>query len=185
MYQQIGRNMWYDRLSTEQDRVVQRSCAEWLNTYPWQIYFTFTFAYPAARALAERQMREFLNRLERHYRNPIGMMFAEETRSWSGCGEAAVPLHYHGLLCSDARLEPGAVETGWHSLGHFAGNAKASRYDAAGNAAYYCLKSLREPGSNWNLLHLDFFTEETGPSNHAARRRQQHRACRLSTPCQN
>jgi len=185
MHQQIGRHTWYDDLPSGQDKARQQAYATWLKTFPWKVYLSLTFAYPVSHLAAQHQLAEFHNRLERLCGTPIGSLFVEETRSWSGCGLAAVPLHYHGLLCSDAPLDPGQIETVWGSMGHFGGNAKADLYDPSGNAAFYCMKFLRYPDSHWEVAHLDFFMDYNGPNNHAARRRARRRAERNSRLCRN
>src|SRR5947209_12567763 len=106
--------MWYDHLPTQRDQANQNAYAAWLRSFPWQIYFTLTFAYSVSHACAERQFRGFVNALERYYRAPIGGLVAEEHLSWSGCGLAATRLHFHGLLCSDMHIHPEAVKRAWH-----------------------------------------------------------------------
>ena len=178
---QTEHRMWYDNLPTERDRANRQAYAAWLRSFQWQIYFTLTFAYPISRGGAQSQFWEFVNALERHYRAPIGCLVAEEQYSWSGCGLAAVKVHYHGLLCCDIHLHQEVVKTAWHRLGHFGGNANAEVYDAERDAAGYCMKFMYQPDSNWDVGHLHHFVESTGPLNHAIRRRLSRRKTRLLT----
>ena len=159
------RIMWYDDLPTQRDKANQQAYSAWLRSFPWQIYFTLTFSYQLSRACAERQSREFVNVLERHYRAPVGCLVAEEHLSWSGCGLAATRVHFHGLLCCDVHLDPEMVEAVWHRMGHFDGNAQARVYDPTRNATEYCMKFLSHPDTNWDIGHLHHFVEPKGPIN--------------------
>jgi hypothetical protein len=182
MIHQTGRLTWYDNLPTAQDKATQRAYAGWLAQYPWQLYVTLTFAYKLAHASAWAQYRTFINNLERYYRNPIGYFCAAEDRAWSGCGLAATKIHFHGLLCSDASLNPDYVETAWNRLGHFDGNALATPYDPTGNAAQYCTKFVEQSG-DWDADHLRFFQGDTEQQNHRTRRRSSRQQARQRHNC--
>jgi hypothetical protein len=175
----IGRTMWYDRIPTAQDKATQADYAAWLETLPLQIYVTLTFAHRVSQPQGTATFKEFINRLERHYRVPIGWVRCEEVIGWSGCGLAATELHYHVLLCSSARLDPTVIESVWHALGHFKDNADARVYEETGNAAAYCMKFLHQPGQQWDHGNLHFFVKGSAQGNHHRRRQQSRQQARI------
>jgi len=172
MLSHVGRFMWYDRIPTAAEKATQRAYAAWLQQLPLQIYLTLTFAHRVSQMQGVAIFDEFINRLERYYRAPIGWIRCEAVTNWSGCGLAAVPLHFHILLCSAAKLDLAMIEDVWHSLGHFRVNAEARVYDAAGNAAVYCMKFLHEPGLKWDIGNLHFYVTGTTRTNHRGRRQR-------------
>jgi hypothetical protein len=180
MYRPTARTMWYDKLPTLRDKQTQEGYSAWLRSLPFQIYLTTTFAYSVSAANGGAQFNEFINRLERHYRAPIGYIRGDEVSTWSGLGLAAARLHYHALLCSTAKLDPARIEQEWHALGHFANNAKAELYDPTRDAIGYCMKFLHEPGNKWDMRNLDLFSGfGSKPANFRKRRRLLRQQARM------
>jgi hypothetical protein len=131
----------------------------WLSPVPWQLFGTFTFAWPVSDPQADQVFSALINHLERSFRCPIAYVRGDEKR-FSGCGRPAAPRHYHALLVAAVRLDANFVEKSWMRMAGFRANgvgAKVCVYDPRGNAIRYCLKLIFQPDGDWQFKNLDLF----------------------------
>jgi hypothetical protein len=155
-----------------------RFYAQWLGAVPWQLYCTFTFAWPVSDPRAAQVFKAFMNRLERSFRCPIAYLRGDEKR-FSGCGKPAAPRHFHALLAAAVRLDAPFIENAWMRMAGFRTNgagAKVCAYNPNGNAIAYCLKFIFQPNGDWDFKNLDFYLCPVSAMN--TNRRQRRRLLR-------
>jgi hypothetical protein len=151
-----------------------RFYAQWFGAVPWQLFCTFTFAWPVSDAQAAQVFKAFMNRLERSFRCPIAYLRGDEKR-FSGCGKPAAPRHYHVMLAAAVRLDATFIENTWMLMAGFRANragAEVCAYDTKGNAIAYCLKFIFQPEGDWDFKNLDLYL---CPPNAMNRNRRQRR----------
>jgi hypothetical protein len=152
---------WYDRTnwSYTADRKIAEAYATWLKQIDWQLFCTFTFAWPVSDPQANEVFSGAIHKIEEHYRSDVGYVRGDEKR-FSGCGKPACPRHYHALLTCAAPLSPTYVADLWMSIaGHRSDGAGAEVdvYDADKNGASYVLKLINQPGGDWTPRKLELF----------------------------
>jgi hypothetical protein len=131
----------------------------WLKNVPWQLFCTFTFAWPVSDPQALRVFGEFTNRLEKLIRGPIGFVRGDEKR-FSGCGMPGAPRHFHALLAAHRKLNPHFVAHLWMDMAGRRENGAGANvriYDPNLGGLAYTLKFINEPDGDWNLRNLDLF----------------------------
>jgi hypothetical protein len=148
-------NLWYDRQrwTYMADRIMAENYATFFRQIPWQLFCTFTFAWPVSDPQADAVFSGFINSIEHHYRSDVGFVRGDEKRS-SGCGKPASPRHYHALLACAVPVSLGYVADLWMSIaGHRSdgAGAKVDIYDPDKNGASYALKLINQPGGDWTL----------------------------------
>jgi hypothetical protein len=146
----------------------------WLRKVPWQLFCTFTFAWPVSDEQALAVFREFLNRLEKSLRCPIVAVRGDEKR-FSGCGKPGAPRHFHALLTAHARLDPHSVANLWMSMAGRRKNGAGANvriYDPKLGGLAYVLKFIHQPLGNWDLWNLDLFLTHREPHDMNSRRRR-------------
>jgi hypothetical protein len=154
---------------------------EWLNRVPWQLFCTFTFAWPVSDPQAVRVFGEFVNRMERALRGPVALVRGDEKR-FSGCGMPGAPRHFHAVLTAHRKLDRHWVADLWMSLaGRRQGGAGANVriYDPTLGGLAYILKFINEPDGDWDLRNVDLFLSQQGSMNCKQRRRLARHARRL------
>jgi hypothetical protein len=96
-----------------------RSCpkayADFFRRMPWQVFCTFTFAWPTSDSHAEAIFSEFVEKLEGSMRCPISWIRGDEKR-FSGCGKPGARRHFHALLAAANGLDPKLVSDTWLCL---------------------------------------------------------------------
>jgi hypothetical protein len=147
----------------------------WLRKVPWQLFCTFTFAWRVSDAQAVRVFKEFVNRLERSVRGPIGFVRGDEKR-FSGCGMPGAPRHFHALLAAHRGLKQQVVADLWMSMAGRRENGAGANvriYDANLGGLAYVLKFINEPDGDWELRNIDLFLPppDLVGMNHRQRRR--------------
>jgi hypothetical protein len=120
---------------------------EWLQGMPWQLFCTFTFAWHVSDVRAVKVFNEFVNRVEKYFRCPIGYVRGDEKR-FSGCGMPGAPRHFHVVIAAIVRLDHHFVADLWMSL---AGRRKDGAgadvriYDPSLDGLAYVLKFIAQP----------------------------------------
>ena len=76
----------------------------WLKTVPWQLFCTFTFAWPVSDPQALKVFNELVTRMEIFVRGPIAFVRGDEKR-FSGCGMPGAPRHFHVVFAAHRRLD--------------------------------------------------------------------------------
>jgi hypothetical protein len=152
---------WYERQHWRYgaDRQTADEYARWLKPVKWQLFCTFTFAWPVSDPQAQDAFDNFINRLESAVKSDVGVVCGSEKR-FSGCGKPACGRHFHALLTSVAPLQPSLVTWLWTSMaGRRADNAGADvqPYDAGRNGASYVLKLVAQPYGDWTFRKLHLF----------------------------
>jgi hypothetical protein len=135
--------------------------AAWLEGVPWQLFCTFTFAWPVSDMQADRVFHEFIVRLETRIRGPIAYVRGDEKR-FSGCGKPGAPRHFHALIGAHRQLHCQWVAEEWMRLAGRRKNgagADVRVYNAGGGALPYCLKFIHTPRGDWAFANLDIFLE--------------------------
>jgi hypothetical protein len=157
---------------------------EWLQEVPWQLFCTFTFAWPVSDSRAIAVFNGYINRLERSMRCPIAYLRGDEKR-FSGCGMPGARRHFHGLLAATCRLDCHLIANVWMDMaGHRENGAGAHVliYDPSQGGLAYCLKFINQPGGDWDFGNLDLFLPMNREQmNKRQRRRQARHALRLSS----
>ena len=156
----------------------------WFGAVPWQLFCTFTFAWPVSDSQAVKVYKEFVNRLERSVRGPIVFVRGDEKR-YSGCGMPGAPRHFHALLAAHRKLDRRWVADLWMSMAGRRENgagADVRIYDSNLNALAYVLKFINQPLGDWDLRNLDLFLKPIDPPrmNSRKRRRLARHAQRVS-----
>ncbi len=157
--------------------------ANWLESVPWQLFATFTFAWPVPDPQARRVFGEFIERLERFVRGPIVLVRGDEKR-YSGCGMPGAPRHFHAVLAAHRQLNRRFVADLWMNLaGRREGGAGADVriYDPSLDGLAYVLKFINQPLGDWDFRNLDLFLRQLDlhQMNSRQRRRQARHAIRL------
>ena len=160
-----------------------RGYVTWLQQVKWQLFCTFTFAWPVSDTQAEGVFRTFIDRLEHGIHGPIAYLRGDEKR-FSGCGKPGAPRHFHVLMTAHCRLDPRLVADVWCSLAGRRKNgagADVRRYDPQLGGLAYTLKFIDQPGGNWDVRNLDLFLPRHGtkPLKCRQRRRASRQAKRL------
>lgn len=174
---------WYDRDNWpyESDRKFVKEYAWWIKEVAWQLFCTFTFAWPVSDQQADKTFDEFINRLQRMIKADVAFVCGSEKR-FSGCGKPACGRHFHVLLASAARMHPAVVKYLWQSM---AGNrsddagAKVEPYDSHGNGAEYVVKYAPEADFQWKFKNLELFHPARGlldMTAHSRRHLRRHKA---------
>jgi len=146
----------------------------WLQPVPWQLFCTFTFAWPVSDAQALKVFREFVNRLERYLRGPVAYVRGDEKR-FSGCGMPGSPRHYHIVLSAHRRIDPVFVTDLWMSLAGRRENgagAETRIYDPSLQGLAYVLKLINQPDGDWDFRNLDLFLPMKNPALLTSRQRR-------------
>jgi hypothetical protein len=150
----------------------------WLRSVPWQLFCTFTFAWPVSDPQALKVFGEFVNRLERSLRGPVVLVRGDEKR-FSGCGMSGAPRHFHLVMAAHRKIDPKFVLDLWMSLAgrreHGAG-ADARPYDPSLPGLRYVLKFINQPNGDWDIRNLDLFLTTT--EREVLDRRQRRRLAR-------
>jgi hypothetical protein len=146
-----------------QSRVVRktilRDYVAWLQKVPWQLFCTFTFAWPVSDPQATAAFNSFIGRLETCLRGPIAYVRGDEKR-YSGCGKPGAPRHFHALLASAFRLDDRHIANVWMDIGGHRENGAGANvriYDPSLGGVAYCLKFINQVGGDWDLHNLDLF----------------------------
>jgi len=146
----------------------------WLRPIPWQLFATFTFAWPVSDPQAVRVFREFVNRLEKGIREPVAYIRGDEKR-YSGCGMPGAPLHFHALLTARRKLDPRLVADLWMSMAGRRENgtgADVRIYDPSLGGLSYVLKLINDPLDDWDLRNIDLFLSPLDQSDTKSRQRR-------------
>jgi hypothetical protein len=157
----------------------------WLRQVPWQLFCTFTFAWPVSDPQAQKVFRGFANRLERSMRGPIVFVRGDEKR-FSGCGMPGAPRHFHALLAAHRKLNQQVVADLWMSMAGRRDNgagANVRNYDPSLGGLAYTLKFINEPDGDWDLRNVDLFLSHPNQPdmNCRQRRRLARHARRVSS----
>src|SRR5581483_9712002 len=94
----------------QRDLEILHAYGEFLKEFRWQLFCTFTFAWPVSDVQADRVFKAFIDRLEAKTGGCLGYVRGDEKR-FSGCGMPASPRHFHVLMTSETYLDPGLVST--------------------------------------------------------------------------
>jgi hypothetical protein len=100
-------------------------------------FFTLTSARPMSRGRMRALFLEWTDALEWLQRRALGWFRADEMKRWSGLGQPAIPLHYHGLLVGAPHLSLPQADALWRGI---AGDADIRLYRPHEGAIRYCLK---------------------------------------------
>ena len=147
---------------------------EWLKQIPWQLFCTFTFAWPVSDMQAVKVFHEFINRLERGIRGPVAYVRGDEKR-FSGCGMPGAPRHFHALLAAHRKLDRNMVAGLWMNMAGRRKNgagADVRIYDPTLDGLAYVLKFIDQPGNDWDLQNLDLFLTAPDKLNTSRQRRR-------------
>jgi hypothetical protein len=170
------RQVWTHRNSISPEELA--AYIAWLRQVPWQLFCSFTFAWPVSDPQAVKVFREFVNRLERFVRGPIVFVRGDEKR-YSGCGMPGAPRHFHALLTAHRRLDRHFVADLWMSMAGRRENgagADVRIYNPNLAGLAYTLKFLNQPLGDWDLRNLDLFLRP--PERQQVSSRQRRRLAR-------
>jgi hypothetical protein len=151
---------------------------DWLRPVPWQLFCTFTFAWPVSDPQAGRVFAVFIDRLERFLRGPIIFVRGDEKR-FSGCGKPGAPRHFHAVMTAHRRIDPCFVTDLWMSLAgrrQKGAGADVRIYDSSRPGLAYVLKFIDQPNGDWDLRNLDLFLPSA--DRESLNRRQRRRLAR-------
>jgi len=146
----------------------------WLRPLPWQIFATFTFAWPVSDPQALKVFRQFIDRIEKGLRGPVALVRGDEKR-FSGCGMPGAPRHFHVLMAAHRRLDRHWVREHWMRLAGYRPNgagADARTYDASLRGIDYVLKFINQPDGDWDFRNLDLFLRSPEPQQLKSRQRR-------------
>lgn len=124
----------------------------WLKTFPWDFYFTGTFAQPVTANGARFLLSQYVERLKKASSTSVNMFWAVEEGTIGG------NVHVHGLIgnagsipasCgSESRSCASVCATHlWH-----VGRSQVRPYDANGAAAFYISKTIFARDSAWGII---------------------------------
>lgn len=170
---------WYSRSNWPylRDRSMIKEYANWLGAITWDLFGTFTFAWPVSDPQANKIWEQFVETLERHQRAPVFYVRGDEKR-YSGCGKPGAPRHFHAVLGCISPLKAHYLSRQWTK---FAGSglngagAKVSEYDTKRGGLAYCLKLLHHSEGDWKFAHLDLAMGDCEANQTARRRRRTRR----------
>lgn len=162
-----------------------RAYSDYFRVVPWQLYCTFTFAWPVSDSHAEQVFRAFIDRLEQAFRCPIGWLRGDEKR-FSGCGKPGAPRHYHAVLIAGRMLDSNVVANVWLQMAGWGENgagADVRTYNPSLEGINYLFKFISEPSGNWDFGNLDLFMPpaENKQTNRRERRRLSRQQLRAGT----
>lgn len=151
------------------------SYVDWLRAVPWQLFSTLTFAWPVSDPQAVNVFAEFIDRLEKYLRGPVGLIRGDEKR-YSGCGMPGAPRHFHALLTAHREIDRHFVADLWMNMAGRRENGSGADvriYDPNLDGLAYVLKFINEPLGDWDLRNLDLFlpSPEAKQVNYRQRRR--------------
>jgi hypothetical protein len=157
----------------------------WLRQIPWQLFATFTFAWPVSDSQARKVFSEFATRLEMSVRGPIVFLRGDEKR-FSGCGMPGAPRHFHALLAAHRKLNQRVVADLWIGMAGRRKNGAGANvriYDPNLGGLAYTLKFINQPDGDWSFRNLDLFLSSPVPHelNCRQRRRLVRHAMRLQS----
>jgi hypothetical protein len=155
----------------------------WLQGVRWQLFCTFTFAWPVSDPQADKVFKRFIDRLEKSLACPIAYIRGDEKR-FSGCGMPAAPRHFHAVLTTHGRLDRHWVADHWMQMaGHRLKGAGADVriYDPNLGGLAYVLKFINQPNGEWAVHNLDLFlrTLDTEQMTSRERRRRSRHTRRV------
>jgi hypothetical protein len=151
-----------------------RSYVAWLHKVPWQLFCTFTFAWPVSDPQADAVFKSYISRLEASLRCPITYIRGDEKR-FSGCGKPGAPRHFHTLLASACQLKPRPISDAWMDMAGRRENgagADVRIYDRSLGGLAYTLKFINQAGGDWQLHNLDLFLYTGDSSNIRCKQRR-------------
>lgn len=146
----------------------------WLRLVPWQLFCTLTFAWPVSDPQAVKVFGEFVNRVERFLRCPIGLVRGDEKR-FSGCGMPGAPRHFHALLAAHVRLDKHWIADVWMNMAGRRKNGSGADvrfYDPKLPGLAYVLKFINHPNGDWDLRNIDLFMQTCNPEDMNCRQRR-------------
>lgn len=138
-------------MSTHSSELIEAQ-GTWLKTFPWDFYFTGTFAQPVTAHGARFLLSQYVERLEKASSTTVNMFWAVEKGTIGG------NVHIHGLIgntgtlaafCgSESRSCTSVCATHmWH-----VGKAQIRSYDANGAAPFYISKTIFFRDSEWGII---------------------------------
>lgn len=110
----------------------QRAYGDWLVTFPWQFWCTYTFEKPVSKLTAASMFKRYVRRVEQRVQQGLSWFVVYETGS-------AGDFHIHGLISTGvtARGTIGHLRSAWTW-----GFSEVKRYQPTGGASRYLLKKV-------------------------------------------
>jgi len=138
-------------MSTNSSKLIEAQGA-WLKTFPWDFYFTGTFAQPVTANGARFLLTQYVERLEAASSTTASMFWAVERGTIGG------NVHVHGLIGNTATLQASCGSESrscesvcathlWH-----VGKAQVRPYDVNGAAPFYISKTIFYQDSEWGVI---------------------------------
>jgi hypothetical protein len=161
-----------------------RGYVSWFQRVPWQLFCTFTFAWPVSDPHAITVFNSFIGRLEASLRCPMTYVRGDEKR-FPGCGKPGAPRHFHVAMTAACPLNPKPIADAWMDIAGRRENgagADCRVYDNSLGGLPYILKFINQPGGDWDFGNLDLFLLPNHEQmNTRQRRRHARQAMRLSS----
>ena len=138
-------------MSTNSSKLIEAQ-GTWLKTFPWDFYFTGTFAKPVTANGARFLLSQFVEKIEQASSTTVNMFWAVEKGTIGG------NVHVHGLIGNTGTLPPSCGSESrscasicathlWH-----VGKAQVQPYEPNGAAPFYISKTIFMRDSEWGFI---------------------------------
>ena len=147
----------------------RKNQAEWLRTWNWRYWATFTLSRDIGREQGNALLDDCLGELEAAFHDSLTCMIGQEQKTYSGSGKPAGRVHFHLLIGSAVNI-PALTIVNWGQLMKFGGNrtsgagADVRVYDPNRGAVNFLLKCQADPAWDVRFRNLELLSPLTPAS---------------------